>query len=51
MINTVMSGTETGSPNQVAGPGAAYFAGIARNQINIPKRMSAPKSENSVCRG
>lgn len=28
-----------------------YFAGIAKNQMSRPNKMSAPNSENAVCSG
>ena len=28
-----------------------YLAGTARNQISNPNKISAPRTENSVCRG
>ena len=30
---------------------AGYLAGMARNQIRRPNRISAPNSENAVCSG
>jgi hypothetical protein len=38
-------------PNRCVDPTLGYFNGIARNQISIPNKISAPRSENSVCNG
>jgi hypothetical protein len=32
-------------------PKSRYFAGTAMNQISNPNRISAPRTENTVCMG